>query len=92
MDPGQANGYDVNKCAKIAIKAIARGKHEKVIGGFDTIMTVPEEGLDRETPLPMLQDLITPLLLDSITLPPILSAWPPIMVQFSMVSATWSPA
>ena len=33
MDP-----YDVNKCAKIAIKAIARGKHEKVIGGFDTIM------------------------------------------------------
>ena len=38
MDPGQANGYDVNKCAKVAIKAIARGKHEKVIGGFDTIM------------------------------------------------------
>ena len=38
MDPGQANGYDVNKCAKGAIKAIARGKHEKVIGGFDTIM------------------------------------------------------
>lgn len=38
MDPGQANGYDVNKCAKVAIKAIARGKHRKVIGGFDTIM------------------------------------------------------
>ena len=38
MDPGQANGYDVNKCAKVAIKAIARCKHEKVIGGFDTIM------------------------------------------------------
>ncbi len=38
MDPGQANGYDVNKCAKIAIRAIARGKHQKVIGGFDTIM------------------------------------------------------
>ena len=38
MDPGQANGYDVNKCAKVAIKAIARGKHKKVIGGFDTIM------------------------------------------------------
>lgn len=38
MDPGQANGYDVYKCAKIAIKAIERGKHEKVIGGFDTIM------------------------------------------------------
>lgn len=38
MDPGQANGYDVNKCAKVAIKAIARGMHQKVIGGFDTIM------------------------------------------------------
>jgi short-subunit dehydrogenase len=38
MDPGQANGYDVNKCAKVAIKAIAKGKHQKVIGGFDTIM------------------------------------------------------
>ncbi|MBR5149842.1 MAG: SDR family NAD(P)-dependent oxidoreductase [Bacteroidaceae bacterium] len=38
MDPGQANGYDVNRCAKVAIKAIARGKHQKVIGGFDTIM------------------------------------------------------
>ncbi len=38
MDPGQANGYDVNKCAKIAMRAIARGKHQKVIGGFDTIM------------------------------------------------------
>lgn len=38
MDPGQANGYDVNKCAKVAIRAIAHGKHQKVIGGFDTIM------------------------------------------------------
>ena len=38
MDPGQANGYDVNKCARVAIKAIARGRHQKVIGGFDTIM------------------------------------------------------
>ena len=38
MDPGQANGYDVNKCAEVAIRAIVRGKHEKVIGGFDTIM------------------------------------------------------
>ena len=38
MDPGQANGYDVNKCARKAIHAIARGKHQKVIGGFDTIM------------------------------------------------------
>lgn len=38
MDPGQANGYDVDKCARKAIKAIARGRHQKVIGGFDTIM------------------------------------------------------
>lgn len=38
MDPGQANGYDVNRCAKVAIRAIARGRHQKVIGGFDTIM------------------------------------------------------
>lgn len=38
MDPGQANGYNVNKCARVAIKAIARCKHKKVIGGFDTIM------------------------------------------------------
>ncbi len=38
MDPGQANGYNVDKCARVAIKAIARGKHRKVIGGFDTIM------------------------------------------------------
>ena len=35
---GKATGYDVNKCAKVAIRAIARGKHQKVIGGFDTIM------------------------------------------------------
>ena len=38
MDPGQANGYDVHKCARVAIRAIARCKHQKVIGGFDTIM------------------------------------------------------
>ena len=38
MDPGQANGYDVDKCARKAIKAIARGRHQQVIGGFDTIM------------------------------------------------------
>lgn len=38
MDPGQANGYDVNKCARVAIKAIARCRHQKLIGGFDTIM------------------------------------------------------
>lgn len=38
MDPGQANGMDVNKMAKKAMRAIARGRHEKVVGGFDTIM------------------------------------------------------
>ncbi len=38
MDPGQENGMDVNKCAKIAMRAIARGRHQKVVGGFDTIM------------------------------------------------------
>ncbi len=38
MDPGQANGMDVNKCAKIAMRAIANGRHHKVVGGFDTIM------------------------------------------------------
>ena len=38
MDPGQANGMDVNKMAKKAMRAIARGRHQKVVGGFDTIM------------------------------------------------------
>lgn len=38
MDPGQANGYDVNRCARKAIRAIAKCRHQKVIGGFDTIM------------------------------------------------------
>lgn len=38
MDPGQANGYDVNRCARVAIRAIAKERHQKVIGGFDTIM------------------------------------------------------
>ena len=38
MDPGQANGMDVNKCARKAIRAIAHCRHQKVIGKFDTIM------------------------------------------------------
>lgn len=38
MDPGQANGYNVNKCARKALRAIAKEKHQIVIGGFDTIM------------------------------------------------------
>ena len=38
MDPGQANGMDVIKCAKIAIKAISKGKHKKLIGGKELLM------------------------------------------------------
>ena len=38
MDPGQANGMDVTKCAKIAIKAIAKEKHKKLIGGTELLM------------------------------------------------------
>lgn len=38
MDPGQANGQDVDKCARIAIKAIAKEKHQKLIGGKELLM------------------------------------------------------
>lgn len=38
MDPGQANGMDVTKCAKVALKAIAREKHKKLIGGKELLM------------------------------------------------------
>lgn len=38
MDPGQANGMDVTKCAKVAIKAIAKEKHQKLIGGKELLM------------------------------------------------------
>ncbi len=38
MDPGQANGMDVNKCAKVAIKAIAKEKHQQLIGGKELLM------------------------------------------------------
>lgn len=38
MDPGQANGMDVTKCAKIAVRAIARGKRSKLIGGKELLM------------------------------------------------------
>ena len=38
MDPGQANGMDVDLCGKIAIRAIARGKHRKLIGGIELLM------------------------------------------------------
>lgn len=38
MDPGQANGMDVTKCAKVAIRAISREKHKKLIGGKELLM------------------------------------------------------
>ena len=38
MDPGQANGMDVDKCAKIAVRAISRGRHRKLIGGVELVM------------------------------------------------------
>ena len=38
MDPGQANGMDVTKCARVALKAIAREKHKKLIGGKELLM------------------------------------------------------
>lgn len=38
MDPGQAKGMDVNKCAQVALKAIAREKHKKLIGHEELLM------------------------------------------------------
>ncbi len=38
MDPGQANGMDVDRCAEIAIRAIAKRKHQKLIGGTELLM------------------------------------------------------
>ncbi len=38
MDSGQADGMDVNKCARIALRAIAKEKHRKLIGGKELIM------------------------------------------------------
>lgn len=38
MDDGQANGMDVDKCAKVAVKAIARGKHRKLIGRGELVI------------------------------------------------------
>jgi len=38
MDPGQEKGMGAALCAKIYWKAVIRGKHKAVIGGFDTIM------------------------------------------------------
>lgn len=38
MDQGQANGMDVDVCAKVAVKAIARGRHRKLIGKGELII------------------------------------------------------
>lgn len=38
MDPGQANGLDVDKAAKIAVKAIKKKKHRKLIGKYELLM------------------------------------------------------
>ncbi|MCK5736772.1 MAG: SDR family NAD(P)-dependent oxidoreductase [Spirochaetaceae bacterium] len=38
MDPGQEKGMDAALCAEKYWRAVIRGKHEAVIGGFDTIM------------------------------------------------------
>ncbi len=38
MDQGQANGMPVDKCARIAVRAIARGKRRKLIGRYELLM------------------------------------------------------
>ena len=38
MDGGQANGMDVDKCARIALRAIAKEKHRKLICGKELII------------------------------------------------------
>jgi len=38
MDSGQANGMDVDKCAKVAVKAVAKGRHRKLIGRIELLM------------------------------------------------------
>ncbi|MCQ2164546.1 MAG: SDR family NAD(P)-dependent oxidoreductase [Bacteroidales bacterium] len=38
MDQGQANGMDAAACAKVAVRAIARGRHRKLIGRGELIM------------------------------------------------------
>jgi short-subunit dehydrogenase len=37
-DRGQADGMDVNKCARIALRAISKEKHRKLIGGKELLM------------------------------------------------------
>lgn len=38
MDAGQANGLDVNKCGAIAVRAIKKQKHRKLIGKSELLM------------------------------------------------------
>ena len=38
MDPGQAKGLDVDKAAKVAVKAIKKRKHRKLIGKYELLM------------------------------------------------------
>ncbi len=38
MDPGQANGMKVDRCAKIALRAILKGRHRRLIGGSELLM------------------------------------------------------
>ena len=38
MDSGQAGGMNVDKCAQIALRAIAKEKHRKLIGGKELLM------------------------------------------------------
>lgn len=38
MDPGQAKGMDVDRCGAIAVRAIRRRKHRKLIGGSELLM------------------------------------------------------
>lgn len=38
MDPGQQNGMDADRCARIAVRAIAKRRHRKLIGGKELIM------------------------------------------------------
>ena len=38
MDSGQADGMDVNTCARIALRAVAKGKRRKLIGGKELLM------------------------------------------------------
>lgn len=38
MDQGQANGMDVKACARVAVRAIARGRHRKLIGRGELVM------------------------------------------------------